>query len=139
MSELDLYHPLILQRNKNPLFYSNEGKGQLITAYNPVCGDEFQIAIQIAENKIKKITFTGYGCAVSKAAIDMLIERLLNLDPVEAIKELNQFISIIDSDQPPAIESYPLAVFQKVKYHPSRRDCAVLGSQAIVKFLEDHF
>ena len=137
MSEIDLYHPLILERNKNPKFFSSDQEGTIISAYNPVCGDEFQIAIEVADHKIKKVTFKGYGCAVSKAAIDILIEQLLNLDQEEAIRQIEKYFDIIDSEQPPPIDIYPLAVFQKVKHHPSRRDCATLGSDAILKFLKN--
>lgn len=138
MSEIDLYHPLILERNKNPRFFGSHSEGTLITAYNPVCGDEFQIAIEIVDHKIKEITFKGFGCAVSKAAIDLLIEQLLNLSQEEAVRQIEKYLTIIDSEQPPAIDIYPLAVFQKVKHHPSRRDCATLGSDAILKFLNSY-
>ena len=138
MSEIDLCHPLILERHKNPRFFSNDPEGTIISAYNPVCGDEFQIAIEVADHKIKKVTFKGYGCAVSKAAIDIIIEQLIHLDQKEAIRQIEKYTSIIDSDHPPAIDNYPLAVFQKVKHYPSRRDCATLGSDAILKFLKNY-
>lgn len=138
MNETDLYHPLIIRRNKAPLFYQKEQAGDLLNAYNPVCGDEFVIAIQMKNDQIDHITFRGYGCAVSKAAIDLLIERLQGLDVDQAISEINYYLKIIDLDSPPTVEEYPLAVFQKIKYHPSRRECAVLGANSLLAFLNDY-
>lgn len=138
MSEADLYHPLIINRNKAPLFYEKIQTGVLLNAYNPVCGDDFAIAIQMKNDQIDHIAFGGYGCAVSKAAIDLLIERLLGLEVDQAISEINYYLKIIDLDVPPTVEEYPLAVFQKVKYYPSRRECAVLGANSLLTFLHDY-
>jgi nitrogen fixation protein NifU and related proteins len=138
MSEGDLYHPLIITRNKTPIFYREVQAGVLLNAYNPVCGDDFAIAIQMKNDQIEHITFRGYGCAVSKAAIDLLIERLLGLHVDQAISEINYYLKIIDLDVPPPVEEYPLAVFQKVKYSPSRRECAVLGANSLLAFLNGY-
>ena len=137
MSDLDLYHPLILERNKNPRFYKKDTASIALSAYNPVCGDEYQIAIDIEKNKIERITFYGYGCAVSKAAIDLLIERILHSDINAAIEEIENYFSVIEMDDPPPAEHYPLSVFQKIKYHPARKQCATLGANSLLLFLRE--
>lgn len=137
MSDLDLYHPLILERNKNPRFYKKDTEGITLSAYNPVCGDEYRINISLEGEKIKKITFQGYGCAVSKASIDLLIERILQSDVNSAIAEIENYFSVIEMDDPPLVEHYSLSVFQKIKYHPSRKQCATLGANSLFLFLKE--
>jgi nitrogen fixation NifU-like protein len=137
MTELDLYHPLITGRNKEPWFFTREQQGRLIKAYNPVCGDEYDIAIEFDLNDIRKITFSGYGCAVSKAALDMLIERLQHHKFVDIISEIEYYLQVIEMDQPPPLEAYPLSVFQKVKYHTARKECATLGANSLLSFLKE--
>jgi nitrogen fixation NifU-like protein len=141
MTELDLYHPLITARNKEPWFFTKEHQGEyqgrLIKAYNPVCGDEYDIAIEFDLSDIRKITFSGYGCAVSKAALDMLIERLQYHKFIDIIPEIEYYLQVIEMDQPPPVEAYPLSVFQKVKYHPARKECATLGANSLLSFLKE--
>jgi len=133
----DLYHPLILKHNKNPLHFKVDNDGDKINAYNPICGDEFQIVISIENNKINKASFHGYGCAVSKSALDLLLDRIQNLDIPEAVAEIEKYLRVMDLDDPPSSDVYSLAVFQKVKFHPARRECATLGANAILRHLRE--
>lgn len=137
MKSIDLYHPLIIQRNKSPLFYHREEGDIRLAAYNPVCGDEFILQLTMEGQKISKITFHGYGCAVSKAAIDLLIERILGRQIDKAVEEIEYYLSILEMDPSPSLQEYPLSVFQKVKYHPSRKECATLGANSLLSYLKD--
>ena len=57
-------------------------------ASNPLCGDEITVYINIKNDKVKEITFTGDGCAISQASISMLTEKIKGL-PIEEVKKLN--------------------------------------------------
>ena len=138
MSETDLYHPLIIRRNKEPLFFTRNHDGIELHAYNPVCGDEYHIVLTVNDQQIDRITFNGYGCAVSKAAIDLLLEQVQTLNIHEAKEAIALYLKTLEMEVPPDVESYPLAVFQKVKYHPSRKECAILGANSLLSFLNEH-
>ena len=59
-------------------------------AYNPVCGDEIEIFIELDKNNsIKDISFQGKGCAISLATASMLTELIKNKSLSE-IKRLNE-------------------------------------------------
>ena len=49
---------------------------------NPLCGDEVEIDVAVADGRISEIRFSGNGCAVSQAATSMLTELVAGL-PVE--------------------------------------------------------
>lgn len=51
---------------------------------NPLCGDEVEIDVQIADGRIAAIRFAGNGCAVSQAATSMLTELVDGLPVDEA-------------------------------------------------------
>jgi nitrogen fixation NifU-like protein len=136
MSDLDLYHEIIIQRNKKPLFYSKEGPGVEVEAYNPVCGDEFTIRIELLKDTITAASFSGYGCAVSKASIDMLLENIVKQDISTAISNLKYYLKVLKMDDPPEESGYNLAIFQRVKNYPARWECATLGATALITFLQ---
>lgn len=139
MSTDDLYHPVIIERNRKPLFFREEPSADVILqAYNPVCGDEYKIFLQMEGNKIKMVTFKGYGCAVSKAAIDLLIERLLNKSIEQALQEIDYYFSVLKMEEPPQVEKYTLSVFQKVKYYPTRKECAMLGANSLLSYFQEN-
>lgn len=88
---MDLYSEIILDHFKNP---RNKGrlKNPTLTAKeeNPLCGDKIQIDILLDKNnKIKKVGFSGEGCAISQASASMLTEKLIgkSLSEVKKIKE----------------------------------------------------
>ncbi len=74
---MDLYAENILDHYKNP---RNKGKLKDATVSkegaNPLCGDQITMYLEIRNNRIKKITFDGIGCAISQAAASMLTEEL---------------------------------------------------------------
>ena len=73
-----LYHPLILQHNKAPFHYEKQTSAPTqLDAYNPICGDRFQLYLDMKDQRIEQFHFHGYGCAVSKAATSVMITHLL--------------------------------------------------------------
>lgn len=132
----DLYHPIILQRNKAPKHFAKDKTGEKIIAYNPVCGDEFEIRIKINAGMVADVSYTGYGCAVSKASIDLLLDEIINKGPREAEFELNKYLNQLESPELHDEESkqYPLAVFRVVQKYPARKNCAELGAKSLLLF-----
>ena len=78
---------------------------------NPLCGDEVEIDVEVADGKIGAIRFAGNGCAVSQAATSMLTELVEGLPVEEAAALPSQ--AIIDE------LGIPLSAM--------RVKCAVLG------------
>src|SRR3972149_393650 len=86
----DLYQEEILDLYKNPHNF-----GQLMEADhtleegNQSCGDKFTFYLQISKDQtIKKITFTGIGCAISTASASLLTDYLKG-KPLAIIEKLD--------------------------------------------------
>lgn len=74
----DLYREIIIDRYKNPQF-----KGELdphdisFEDDNPLCGDHLRIDLRIDEEGfVTEAAFDGYGCAISQASADLLVESI---------------------------------------------------------------
>lgn len=72
---MSLYHDLILDHYRNP---RNHGELKKAThrgeAKNPTCGDSLHMDIQIKDDTIVAVGFTGAGCAISQASASLLTE-----------------------------------------------------------------
>ena len=70
MSDLrELYQQVILDHNPNPRnFKELPGATRKVEGYNPLCGDHYTVFLNLDGDVIKEVTFTGSGCAISKAS-----------------------------------------------------------------------
>lgn len=78
MSELDdLYQEVILDHNKSPRnFRAMAEANRKADGYNPLCGDQVTIFVNVVDGVIKDISFQGSGCAISKASASMMTSEL---------------------------------------------------------------
>jgi nitrogen fixation NifU-like protein len=82
----NLYSELILEHSRYPSNYGEiENPSISHEEKNPLCGDEVRLYLQIEDDVITDIRFTGKGCAISQAATSMLTEVIKGMK-VEAAK-----------------------------------------------------
>jgi nitrogen fixation protein NifU and related proteins len=114
-----LYREHLLDHYKNPRNYG-KSNAKSCSDTNPLCGDQITVYLETQNNKIKNITFTGDGCAISKASASIITEYVKNKS-VEEVKELNKekVQEIIGIDPSPA-----------------RVKCMMLGIHVIKKVLQ---
>ncbi|MCJ7518634.1 MAG: SUF system NifU family Fe-S cluster assembly protein [Anaerolineaceae bacterium] len=87
----DLYREQILDHYKNP-----RQKGQIEASdysfedENPLCGDFLHIDLKVDDKGIiTEAKFEGYGCAISMASADLVMESLLG-KTIEDAKKLSK-------------------------------------------------
>ena len=141
---MDLYHPFILKHNNSPVHFEKmEGADIIVEAYNAICGDQFKIYLKLDNDFINKISFHGYGCAVSKASTSMLVDLLEGLRVEEGMALINQFL-VSFHDEIELIENgiieelqmgKVLEVLKVSKKYPGREKCATLSWDSISKQL----
>jgi nitrogen fixation NifU-like protein len=131
----DLYHPDILAYAREPLHWRKAHDAQhTIKAYNSICGDKFEIRIDIDEAEvITDISFFGYGCVVSKASTASLTELLLHKNLGDARKIMNQYIQVmtagVDDNSPDGV----LSALLSARAHPGRIQCAILSWTSLLE------
>lgn len=91
---MDLSADAILDHSRNPRnvlpLPTGKGRGEGYVHHqekNPACGDEITLSLQIENDRITAVSWSGTGCAISQAAMSMLSEELVgkSLEEVEAL------------------------------------------------------
>jgi nitrogen fixation NifU-like protein len=131
MSELsELYQELILDHNRNPRnFHECQHCNSKSEGYNPLCGDRISVFLQVEENIIKDISFTGWGCAISKASASIMTSVLKGKSKDDAELLFERFHRMVTSKIGEEIDTNDLgrlAVFAGVRDYPVRVKCASL-------------
>jgi nitrogen fixation NifU-like protein len=132
MSELsDLYQQVILDHNKKPRnFRKLEEANRTAEGYNPLCGDQLTVYMQLEDGMVKDISFEGSGCAISKAAASMMTQSIKGKTKQEAEVLFDEFHRMVTGQLDE--ESVPnnlgrLTIFSGVRDFPARVKCASLS------------
>jgi nitrogen fixation NifU-like protein len=85
-----MYREIILDYYRNPRNYGKiENPDISKKDSNPLCGDELEMYINLKDNKVSDVKFTGKGCAISQASASMLTELIMGKD-FEFVKKLTK-------------------------------------------------
>ena len=121
-----LYQSVIMAHNKAPYHYEKkEDAGLTIKAYNPLCGDKYQVYLDIEGDRIQSAYFHGYGCAVSKAATSILVQELEGKTVTEALQLCEEYLSVVMEEKETEREDFQ--AFAAARQFPGREQCAVLA------------
>lgn len=129
-----LYEEMILEHNRSPRnFFEMQKPDAHADAFNPLCGDHYQIYIKmdLSGERIAEASFTGTGCAISKSSASMMTEALRGMTRGEAMKILDLFCRLVTQenacDANPAATLGPLMVFENIRRFPTRVKCATIA------------
>jgi nitrogen fixation protein NifU and related proteins len=126
----DLYQNAILDHYKNPRNYNDaENANRTAHGHNPLCGDTVNISLNMDNDRILDIGFTGSSCAIATASASMMTESLKGKTETEARSILKRFIALLTGQG--RIETDPslgnLNIFADVRGYPVRVKCALLA------------
>ena len=134
-----LYQKVILEHNKSPYHYGEPHQYKYhLEADNHVCGDRFEIFLTMQDNHIHEIHFKGYGCAISKAATSVLLQKIDQQSTEEALNFIQQFLDYITNEN----SSIPfddldesLQAFAAARDFPERQSCVTLSWETLREYL----
>jgi nitrogen fixation NifU-like protein len=125
----DLYRALILDHYRHP-----RNKGTLSHAtskaegYNPLCGDEIAVDLEVDGDVIKDVAFHGRGCSISQASGSMMTEAVKGCSVHEALALLADFKRMMtEPGVEPSEDLGDLEALQGVAKFPVRVKCATLA------------
>lgn len=140
MSDLrELYQQVILDHNKNPRnFHDMPDATNRVDGYNPLCGDHYTIFLKTDGDTIKEVSFTGSGCAISKASASVMSSTIKGKSREEADRLFETFHALVTGDQSglSAADLGRLAAFSGVSEFPARVKCATLAWHTLRSALE---
>jgi len=115
-----LYRDIILEHWQHPQNYGVLKNPDIdVEENNPYCGDIIRLTIKLEKDKIKKVAFTGEGCAISKASASLFTGEIKGKTLTQLKSISPQFI--LD------LLGVPLS--------PTRAKCALLIHQVLKKSL----
>ena len=133
----DLYQQLIIDHNKNPRNYHEmENASHKADGHNPLCGDEMTVFINEKDNRIDEISFTGSGCAISKASASIMTSTLKGMTLKKARTLFEDFIIMATTGESNG-DMGKLSVLGGVHKYPARVKCATLAWHTFLGSLDD--
>src|ERR1051325_4699742 len=131
MSELsELYQQVILDHNKKPRnFRRLETANHSAEGFNPLCGDQLTVYLDLEDDAVREITFEGSGCAISKAAASMMTQAVKGKTKQEAEQLFSEFHRMVTGEFDAGVEANSLGnlkIFSGVREFPVRVKCASL-------------
>jgi nitrogen fixation NifU-like protein len=140
----DLYQDIILTHYKHP---HNEGELDPHTGeaegFNPLCGDRLKVYLRQADGgkgALEAVTFSGEGCAISKASASIMTSAVKGLAIGDVEKKVAEVMDLLTDPDEPDIDLMTmgdLAALAGVRKFPARIKCATLAWHALLAALKD--
>lgn len=139
MDTKELYREILNEHNINPSHKREmENPSIVLNGVNPSCGDDITLTMKIADNgTISDASFTGSGCAISQASVDMMIDLVIGKPKDEALRLADIFTRMIQGTaKEEEIEDLDeAAALQDISHMPARVKCALLGWRTMKEML----
>jgi nitrogen fixation NifU-like protein len=131
MSELsELYQQVILDHNKKPRnFRKLESANHTAEGFNPLCGDQLTVYLNLEGDLVTDVGVEGSGCAISKASASMMTQAVKGKSKEQAEKLFKEFHSMVTGELDEETEANSLGnlkIFAGVREFPVRVKCASL-------------
>jgi nitrogen fixation NifU-like protein len=138
VSELsELYQEVILDHNRKPRnFRKLEDANRTAEGYNPLCGDQITVYVDVEGETIRNIGFQGSGCAISKASASLMTSSVKGKTTADAGRLFEKFHKLVTTDDATAEGLGTLEVFSGVREFPARVKCASLAWHTLRAALE---
>ena len=135
----DLYQEVILEHSKQPRNYRELGDANhKAEGFNPLCGDHYTVYLKRDGDTIQEVSFTGSGCAISKASASVMSSTVKGKSKEEAERLFDTFHKLVTGDTSglSAADLGRLAAFSGVSEFPARVKCATLAWHTLKSALE---
>ncbi len=104
---------------------------------NPLCGDEIQLDVILADGDLQDVAFQGRGCSISQASASMMTEAV-KAKPVEDVRQLIETFKGMMHGQPVDTEDLgDLEALEGVQKFPVRIKCALLAWTTLEQALQE--
>lgn len=133
-----LYREILNEHNINPAHKAEMPDASVtLQGVNPSCGDNITLYLKTESGKVTDGSFTGSGCAISQASVDMMLDVIIGKDEAEALRLADNFMAMIQGTATQEqIDSLDEAgALQDIAHMPARVKCAVLGWRTMREML----
>ena len=107
---------------------------------NPSCGDEITLHLQIRNGMVETGSYTGFGCAISQASADIMLDLIIGRSKEDALHLAELFKKMIageiTDDELDELEE--AGALQNISKMPARVKCAVLAWKTLELLLHEN-
>ena len=141
MDDLEsIYTDIIMENSiKTHNKYNLIDKDKEEHGHNPSCGDDITLQVKFDGELIRKISYVGYGCVISIASTNIMIDLLKGKTKKEATEIIDIFLKMVNGDK---IEDDELdkigdaRAFKNISKILARVKCATLAWETMKRVLE---
>ncbi len=150
----DLYREIILDHYKSPRLKGElPPPAQRAEGFNPLCGDEVVITVDLEDGVLRDVRFTGQGCSISQSSASMMAAAVKGQSTEDVARLTSAFkalLSIHDDRHDehddgadggaevaelPEVELGELEALKGVVKFPTRIKCATLAWNTLAQAL----
>lgn len=131
-----LYRQQILPENKAPYHFEKVASAHAIKAYNPMCGDKYELYIDKDASLLSEMHFHGIGCAISKASSSILLRKVEGMTQADAAGYCEAFLQALASSDASELTDEELKILVELKNFEGRVDCIKLSWEALLEELK---
>jgi nitrogen fixation NifU-like protein len=144
----DLYREIILDHYRSP-----RNRGELTTppahrveGFNPLCGDEVVVYIDVRDGVLNDIKLTGHGCSISQSSSSLMSAAVKGKSLDEVQSTIATFKNLMTGQEPSTDEETDvghlrslgeLAALAGVAKFPVRIKCATLAWNTLAQGLQE--
>jgi nitrogen fixation NifU-like protein len=149
----DLYREIILDHYRNP-----RNRGELsvppalrVEGFNPLCGDEIHLFVDVEDGKVADIKVSGQGCSISQSSASMMSAAVKGKPVDEArqiVRAFKAMMSIheheldgegepVDDESLDGVKLGDLEALRGVVKFPVRIKCATLAWNTLTQGLDE--
>ena len=135
---LEYYSPAIVQLSNDERYLVSTAWGiHQIRAVNRICGDKFVIGCDV-DDRVTDRSFSGFGCAISRASIVLLLDVLEQKTWDEVVVLCEGAIRYFKGEsQAPPLEDERFEEFLPVQRYPGRMQCVLLGWESVLEYARE--
>ncbi len=129
-----LYKSRLLQHFRRPSNRGGlDGADYRARSWNPLCGDELEVAVFCAGPEFRQVRFEGRGCSVCIASASMMTEAVTGLDRQRLHRLMAELQGWLAADAPAEPRGLPavLLPLAPVRELPARKKCVLLCWEAL--------
>lgn len=129
----DLYQEVIVEHGRHPRNFGRpDSYSHRIEGYNPLCGDQLILYMNIENDTIRDLKFDGRGCAISMASASLMTEALKGKPRDQALALFDDMHALLTTGASrQTADLGKLATLSGVSDFPSRIKCATLAWHAM--------
>src|SRR5207237_1005479 len=112
-----LYREIILEHWQNPQNFGVIKDADIdVQEVNPLCGDSIRLTIKTEKGNIKKISFSGESCAISRASASLFTEEIKG-ESIDSVKKKSEkdVLDLLGIELTPARTKCALLIFKTIR------------------------